>query len=613
MLSLVIFFSTLLFVLILISLGFRPAVLTRMTGLLLLFTAVAGIGCYGYGYSVLLGNAAQAIIRTLFSVFCMFLGRNELKEISQAAPLNETWAQVLLYAVHLFALYCSASALVSSLGANLLRRLNLLLVRRGNLNLIYGITDESLDFAEALQKEKPGAVVFVGTPGQAEERILHMGAIAFSDSEAKTPTAAFLARLGLPSGQRSLSLYCLGEDSGENERYAALLLEELRAADIDPARTSLTLLSEEENGAALQVQGSAYGYGTVFCAERYTLLARLLIRTWPPARWMRFDADGRAEEDFRALIVGFGRTGQAVLRALVMNAQFTGSRFHATVIDLDYKKDAGSFFARYPALQEQYDIEFLDEDAHSVAAFRRLRELAPELNYAVIAAGSAQSNDKLSEEYRGFLNHMGCQIPLLLVSGDSVRASTEAKEAVLCDSALLSPVRMDAAAMLLNHQYHKGEEGTAQEHWAACDYFSRMSCRASADFTRSFLTAIHTTQEEVRAQGLRLTPAQLEALSEMEHLRWCAFHYAMGYRPMPEEVFQRRAAAYRRGELSEKPGKDPRHRLHACLTDWDALNELSRREWELAGRQVDYQEQDRENVRMLPELLRAEAEQSEKG
>lgn len=613
MLYLVFLLSALLFALVLVSLGFRPALLTRFTGLLLAVTACAGIVLYGYGFYSLSGNLPQAVIRTLFSVFCMFLGRNDLGAISKVAPLDSPWLQVLLYAVHLFALYCSASALISSLGAGLLRRLNLVFLRRGRVHLIYGISDENLDFAEALQRQRPGAVVFVGTPGPYEGRILHMGALAFSDADAKCPTSAFLRRLGLSAGTRTLCVYCLGEDAGENERFASLLLEALHTLGVEPSRTSLTLLSEEETGAALQARGEHYGYGSVFCAERYTFMARLMMRSWPPARFMRFDENGRAEEDFHALIVGFGRTGQAALRSLVMNAQFAGSRFHATVIDLDHTRDAGSFFERCAPLHEQYDIEYLDEDAHSVAAFRRLRELSRTLNYVVLASGSGVENDKLAEEYRSFLSHLGCRAPILLCTPDAVRTSAEARKQVLCDPSLLSPTAMDAAAMVLNHQYHRFEGGSAREHWARCDYFSRMSCRSSADFVESFLTCVHTTPERVLSQGLSLTPAQLETLSETEHLRWCAFHYAMGYRPMPREVFDARCEAYARGELDGKPGKDSAGRMHACLTDWDSLSALSQRELEKAGRRVDYQELDRDNVRLLGELLRSAHEMEGRG
>ena len=65
-----------------LSLGLQSKTMKRLTGILLLFTGVSGVFLYGYGYTRLFGSVLQALIRTLFSVFCMFLGRNEIGAIS---------------------------------------------------------------------------------------------------------------------------------------------------------------------------------------------------------------------------------------------------------------------------------------------------------------------------------------------------------------------------------------------------------------------------------------------------------------------------------------------------------------------------------------------------
>jgi len=99
----------------------------------------------------------------------------------------------------------------------------------------------------------------------------------------------------------------------------------------------------------------------------------------------------------------------------------------------------------------------------------------------------------------------------------------------------------------------------------------------------------------------------------MEHLRWCAFHLTMGYRPMPEDVYHRRAQQYQTeveqaGPSSIRSGKDTAEKLHACLIPWEELDQLSRRETEVTGVPVDYKELDRDNVRLIPDMLK----QSEK-
>ena len=81
----VVVLTGILFLLVLVSLGFQPKINAKLSGWLLFFAAVSGACIYGYGYSVIYRSIPQAIMRALFSVFCMFLGRNEISAVS-AAP-----------------------------------------------------------------------------------------------------------------------------------------------------------------------------------------------------------------------------------------------------------------------------------------------------------------------------------------------------------------------------------------------------------------------------------------------------------------------------------------------------------------------------------------------
>ncbi|MBR3166707.1 MAG: hypothetical protein IKF16_11120, partial [Lachnospiraceae bacterium] len=174
---------------------------------------------------------------------------------------------------------------------------------------------------------------------------------------------------------------------------------------------------------------------------------------------------------------------------------------------------------------------------------------------------------------------------------------------------ILCTTKLDAMAMVINHQYHLSEGQTAEEDWASCDYFSRLSCRASADFTDAFLKAAGVSRETVLAEGWHPEGRILENLSITEHMRWCAFHETMGYRTMPEDVFEERAGRYKKEKEAAGTGKiritkDTGRRLHACLIPWEDLDRLSERENAVTGRSVNYREMDRDNVRMIPEMLK---------
>ena len=47
-------------------------------------------------------------------------------------------------------------------------------------------------------------------------------------------------------------------------------------------------------------------------------------------------------------------------------------------------------------------------------------------------------------------------------------------------------------------------------------------------------------------------------------------------------------------------------RTHACLIGWEELDALSQRESRLTGKELDYKAMDADNVRLIPELLRAQ-------
>ncbi len=614
-LLLVYFAAVVLFLLLLLSLGFQPRFLTRIAGILLLVAGISGALLYGYGYHALCANLPQAVVRTVFSVFCMFLGRNEISAVSAVPLLAQPGMQIALYLTHLLALYCTASAVVGTIGARLIRTLHLLLSRRGDLSLIYGVSDETLRFARELPGRTKLIFIDAGSGAAPEQEILHMGGVLFQDEAAKSAGKELLRRIGMRAGKRRLTVYAIDADPSANLRFAHALLASLEQCGIRAQQTALTLiLPDESAGAALQAADGRFGYGSVLAYERETLLARQMIRAFPPCDTMRFDGQGRAEEDFEALIVGFGKTGQAVLRALLMNGQFIGSRFRATVVAKDYAAQAGSFFSRYPALREQYDVTFIDADAKSVVLYEQIERMKTTLNYVAVCAGDAKETAEIAVEFAALFEQRNISAPIVQCCASVLRRNAgrhgRAVTIPLLTAETLCSDRMDERAMLLNCSYHGAPLTGAAALWSECGYFSRMSCRASADFSDALLRSAGIDPQSASAPELALPEKVLENLAQTEHLRWCAFHCAMGYRPMPEEVWRERAELYRKKrEQNETPpqiGKDPERRLHACLTDWDALDALSRRENEVTGGMVDYKEYDRQNVRMLLSLLRQE-------
>ena len=150
-----------------------------------------------------------------------------------------------------------------------------------------------------------------------------------------------------------------------------------------------------------------------------------------------------------------------------------------------------------------------------------------------------------------------------------------------------------------------------------CDYFGRMSSRASADFYQAVLKATGKTAQQIEDGEWPPQDDVLENLAITEHMRWCAFHYVMGFHAMTESEFAQRAERYKKemqekGTSSLRLSKDMEKRKHACLIPWEELDRLSEREGAVTGKKLDYKQLDRNNILVLPELLAVLREMQEK-
>ncbi len=617
--AIVIFCTSVLFLGMILLLAAKPKYAGKITGTFVVLVGVGGLLIYGYGYAVTIDNLGLAIIRALMSVCGMYMGRNELSAISDTPLMSHGWMHVIFWLLHLFALYATASAAITTIGAEALKKLRLWLLRRGQLNVIYGVHDDSLALGKQLIGQKKSVVVFVDAKpaaGQAAA-VDSAGCVLRSDGSALSADLRFLRMVGLRKN-REVVLYALHKDVAANIAYAKNLLNSMEKMGVTPENTRLVILGKnEETVGTLQTQNGRYGYGAVSEVNEAELAARLLIRQCPPCDAIAFDEQGRASQNFEVLVIGFGKTGRAVLRQLVMNGQFEGSNFRADVFASDLANTHGFFTKQYVGMLREYDISFHDFDARSAQMYKHLDERFENIKYVAICTGNDKLNGELAQELAGYFCQQGRTIPICQCDRSGIRIqvgdSQEVHTTRLYDAKLLSREGLDRMAMVLNHRYQPTSDKTALENWMECDYFSRQSCRASADFAPAMLRMAGISDQEAM-QGWQPTGQLLLNLSKTEHLRWNAFHFCMGFSTMTDEEFDSRATEYLRqkseGKATIRISKNMANRSHACLVSWDGLEALSKKESAITGKDTDYQRLDTENVLALPSLLRA-AEGSE--
>ncbi len=566
-------------------------------------TGLIGATLYGYGFVQTLGFTPLAVFRALLALSRMFAGINELSAI-QEAPLFRIPAVLFIFWLgHFLGFYVTASATISALGEQLLRRLRVLRLRRGPLLLIYGVDERSVAYGRYRAQRDRRAILYVDPDNTEQESVLKaFGAVTEKREGALEPDRRFLKRIGMKPGSRQLEVALLHRDSQKNLDYAAALSASLAAAGLHPEQTSLTALGAGGIQEAFQ-ELTGKGFGSVYTFDDYELAARLLVKSWPPCDSLSFDAAGRAEGTYHAVIVGFGRMGRAVLQHLVINGQFEGGRFRADVFDA---RPQNGMLVNHP-MTENYDIRFHMEDGRSEAFYAWLSGHASDISAVILCTGTAAENADMAQDLTAWFRQAPRMPLLLLASRAGVsrvdRRGCETERTELYGSDALDVRRMDAMAMQINHAWAT-DEPDPEKAWRKCGAFSRMSCRAAADFYPAVLRGAHVTEKDVRAGKWPPNGEILENLARTEHLRWCAFHYAEGYRPMDDVTWQARAERFRAGEKLSI-GKDPERRLHACLIPWEELDALSAKENAVTGRQVDYQNMDRENIRAVAGVLDA--------
>ena len=608
----VVILSIAIFTALVINMAVKPSYSARLTAVLMMISACGGSVIYGLGYTYVTQDIALSLIRTPFSVIGMYLGKNDLSAISGAPVVSTSAGIVCFWALHLFAFYSIASAAMITVGAEGLRRLRLFLALNGDLTMIYGINEESLEVGRECLADGKKAIVYItdnDLPAQTKE-INELGMAVLTGSTAARSGRQALSSLKVRSRKR-IEVFALNGDGNENMSYATALMKGLEQMEVDPRKTSITLPGTEEIlTEMLQVSEDRYGFGFVNVFDSTELAARAMIRLCPPWDFLSFDKDGRAAEDFDCIVVGFGKCGQAALRYLVMNGQFAGSSFHAAVFSTDIDRQSGYLFADCPELQNEYDIDFFGDDARSRGFYTYLQNRIGSVKYIAVCTGNDEMNAEISD---ALMLRKAEHICVVRCGKDGIRYQETVGSPVITVSIYsleyLSAQRADRDAVIINSTYDDSDR-TDWEKWVACDSFGKMSSRASASFIPALVKASGYTEQEITEEKWEPDGKLLDVLGETEHMRWCAFHFANGYRKMSEEELSRNIENYIRCREKGLPlpriTKNSEQRTHACLIPYDRLDALSERENAVTGKNTDYRQLDINNVMMIPRILKAQ-------
>ena len=220
----VVVMSTALLLAMVLNLALKPSFSARLTTICMVIAFAGGVLIYGVGFAESTGDIGLSMIRTPFCVIKMFVGINDYGSIEGTSPVGTPFRIVLFWIIHLLAFYSMASAAMFTLGEEALRYLRMVLSAKGDLTLIYGINDRSIDLGKECRKARAGSVVFIAENADHDTvtDLNNMGMSVISGPSAVSSDKSVMRKLR--AGRRRINVFALDEE--DKDLFYALGLKD---------------------------------------------------------------------------------------------------------------------------------------------------------------------------------------------------------------------------------------------------------------------------------------------------------------------------------------------------------------------------------------------------
>ena len=275
--------------------------------------------------------------------------------------------------------------------------------------------------------------------------------------------------------------------------------------------------------------------------------------------------------------MGCDPVGNAILRKTIEATQLVGTQFKATVMLNDAKINPADFFNTYPEIKNYYEINFMNLEFGCSESLEWMHRHVATLKQIFIATGEDEKNLVLTAELCKFFenNNVG-YIPVIAVS------RAHANETVLTENNVLQ-LDYFQQAKSIHHFYNQLKPFAQRMPWEQLSEMKKKANVATAESLYTKLKLLGKTIDELKQMSeiefqlfLQQDPDKLLNIAKSEHLRWNATYITHGWK------------TWRLHEIPEgAPHQDETQKLHACLVDWDALQEVEKR-FEIPFQSYDY-------------------------
>jgi hypothetical protein len=510
-------------------------------------------------------------------------------------------------------------------------------LHRRELNVVWGLGEEGRRMAEGLAaRQGKKSVVFAVEEGGGGWLDLKESGEALRALTREGWTWV-LGRAGTPGGLSGARRhFFLGPDGYANAARAEALMRALRKrrrrgvvtvhvrtwtdADDDAVHAWADGWNRNLQGTDIQVE--------VVREEAVVSRKFLLDHPMLDAFGVGVDTQATAATGaFRVLVAGFGAQGRRLVAEMVADAQFLGPDGKPIPLEVDVadrdETSWGWFLTECAEACRRYNIRFRPLDVREAGFWTWLEE-HPAYNRVVLAtqddAVNLEAAGRVANAYKVRFPEMRGQTGKIVFArvrnhalsaalrkatenyglfGDT--AETYTPQAMLHGRWNDGAVRVNgiwAAVYDPPPQEEAKHTAWVRKKWAGTSTLNKESSRASFFHQRNLLRLIGfeildgtPTREELEKKGLvrverervemRLRePARLAKLSEMEHMRWMAFHFVRGWhRWMPAREELEKLAEERAKEIAEKAAKKPESKAPTSGLRW--MVSLFARGWRL--------------------------------
>lgn len=633
------------------------AVLTLLLGYIIYY-----IGFFTDGTATTFG---AYIVRPLIASLGMFVANTSYQEVCLEC-INSTSYMLCFGLVHLMAITISAFFVISFLRKRMVffirRRWWQISHRDRTINIFFGFNEASITLAKSIYNETSNKekerIVFVDLPSKEDK---YKSQLSLSELFGLLPyKKEYINQLS------EIKYVLLSADSdladieSDNDILNNLGLYFLKKAVRYAKETRIFILSEDEKTNVnsilniandnvfeksrnvklycharrtpenLTLQG--LGHVEVYLVDSsYLSVASLKLKEEDhkpyiahPVNYVTTDSKGHATSSFTAMIVGFGETGQEMLKFIYEFGSFLGkdnkkSPFKCYCFDEHMSQIESTFKLSVPGVKGSREIEYLNVAYQNKDFWEEVEKLIDDINYVVVSVGDDERSLALAVQIYDYANryrHNGFDRFHIFVRSykDDYLSKVELTKNIYNQMA-----KFDSSSVAKDGEPEIGrtEEnvitifGKREEIFSYNVIINNEIKRMGDDFNATYESLVPYVEEEhlsktqsnayLKKQKNRRTDLQnfnnalhvytkskllggyekmcelpqskyvfddktlYETLAETEHLRWNSSHYMMGYTPMDKVMKEKMGI--------QNMTCNEQLKQHCCLIDYDLLSE----------------------------------------